>query len=119
MSNDELARRTKARRGASPRAMLGPHAHRFEERREGFMTDTDAAVPRRSRRLRLVRVVAVILVFLLALLVSYALWTVYENMFTPATVDHGPSMNMSPSPRGELSPTAARALKAYGGEAVW
>jgi hypothetical protein len=28
-------------------------------------------------------------------------------------------MNMSPSPRGELSPTAARALKAYGGEAVW
>src|SRR5207245_10053394 len=33
--------------------------------------------------------------------------------------DQGPSMNMSPSPRGELSPIAARALKAYGGEAVW
>jgi hypothetical protein len=58
-------------------------------------------------------------VFLLAMLVSYALWTVYENTLTPAAVDQGPSMNMSPSPRGELSPTAARALKAYGGEAVW
>jgi hypothetical protein len=28
-------------------------------------------------------------------------------------------MNTRPSPRGELSPTAARALRAYGGEAVW
>ena len=83
------------------------------------MTDTNATVPRRRRTSRLVRVVAAILVFLLALLVSYALWTVYENTLTPAAVDQGPPMNMSPSPRGELSPTAARALKAYGGEAVW
>jgi hypothetical protein len=83
------------------------------------MTDTDATVPRRRRRSRLIRVVAAILVFLLALLVSYALWTVYENTLTAAALDQGPSMNTKPSPRGEISPTAARALKAYGGEAVW
>jgi hypothetical protein len=58
-------------------------------------------------------------VFLLALLVSDALWTVYENTLTPAALDQGPSMNTQPSPRGALSPTAARALKAYGGEAAW
>jgi hypothetical protein len=58
-------------------------------------------------------------VVLLALLVSYGLWTVYENTFTPAALDQGSSMNAKPSPRGELSPTAARALAAYGGQAVW
>jgi len=83
------------------------------------MNDTDTTVPRRRRRSRLFRVVAAILVFLLALLVSYAIWTVYENTLTPAAVDQGASMNMSPSTRGELSRTAVRALKAYGGEAVW
>lgn len=57
--------------------------------------------------------------FLLALLVSYAIWTVYENTLTPAGVDQGATINLSPSPRGELSATAVRALKAYGGEAVW
>ncbi len=65
------------------------------------------------------RVVAALLVLLLALLVSYALWTVYENTLTPAALGLGSPTNMKPSSRGELSPTAVRALKAYGGEAVW
>jgi len=73
-------------------------------------------VPDRRRGYRLVRAVAAILVVLLVILVSYALWTVYENTLTAAAVDQGAS---KPSPRGELSPTAARAVKAYGGEAVW
>ena len=73
-------------------------------------------VPDRRRGSRLVRAVAAILVVLLVILVSYALWTVYENTLTAAAVDQGAS---KPSPRGELSPTAARAVKAYGGEAVW
>ncbi len=83
------------------------------------MTDTNTAVPRRRRSFRLVKVVAAILVFLRALSVSYALWTVYENTLTTAALDQGPSMNTKPSPPGDLSPTAARAVKAYGGEAVW
>ena len=83
------------------------------------MTDTDPQAPRKRRRSRLVNVVAAILGFLLALLGSYALWTVYENTVTPAALDQGPSMHTTPSPEGGLSPTAARALKAYGGEAVW
>jgi hypothetical protein len=73
----------------------------------------------RKRRSTPVRLVAAAVVVLLALLVSYALWTVYENTLTPAALDQGSSMNTKPSPRGELSPTAARALKAYGGEGVW
>src|SRR6266849_5861388 len=83
------------------------------------MTDTHTTGPRKKRGSRLGRVVAAILVFLLASLVSYALWTVAENTLTPAALDQGPAMNTTPSPRGVLSPTAARALKAYGGEAVW
>lgn len=63
--------------------------------------------------------VAAIVIVLLALVVSYGLWTVYENTFTPAALDQGSSTNAKPSPRGELSPTAARALAAYGGQAVW
>jgi len=66
--------------------------------------------------MRLVRVVATILVLVLA---TYALWTVYENTLTPAALDQGAATNAKPSPRGVLSPTAARALKAYGGDAVW
>src|SRR5438874_3923933 len=66
--------------------------------------------------MRLVRVVATILVLVLA---TYALWTVYENTLTPAALDQGAAANTKPSPQGVLSPTAARALKAYGGEAVW
>jgi hypothetical protein len=58
-------------------------------------------------------------VVLLALLVSYGLWTVYENTFTPAALDQGSSINTKSSPRGELSSTAARALAAYGGQEVW
>ena len=49
---------------------------------------------------------------------SYALWTVYENTFTPAALEGSP-INAKPSLRGELSPTAARAVAAYGGQAVW
>jgi hypothetical protein len=71
------------------------------------------------RRNRLGRVVAGILAVVLVVLVGYALWTVYENTLTPAAQAQGPSLNSKPSPRGELSPTATRALKAYGGEAVW
>ncbi len=40
---------------------------------------------------------------------SYALWTVYENTWTPAAV----------SQESHPNTTAARALNAYGGEAVW
>src|SRR5438105_13389254 len=75
--------------------------------------------PAVSRRSRLVRVVAGILALLLGLLVGYALWTVYENTLTPAALDQGLSMNTKPTPRGQLSPTGARALEAYGGDAVW
>jgi hypothetical protein len=64
-------------------------------------------------------VVAALLVLLVALLVSYALWTVYANTLTPAALDQGSSVNTQPSPPGALSPTAARALEAYGGEAIW
>src|SRR5438270_6628711 len=66
--------------------------------------------------MRLVRVVATMLGLLLA---TYALWTVYENTLTPAALDQGAAANAKPIPPGELSPTAARALKAYGGEAIW
>ena len=82
------------------------------------MADTDATVPRRRRSFRPLKVVAAILVFLLALLVSYGLWTVYENTLTTAALDQGLATNTKPA-QGELSPTATRALKAYGGEAVW
>jgi hypothetical protein len=58
-------------------------------------------------------------VLLLAVLLSYTLWTVYENTLTTAALDQGPSLNTTPSPGNGLSATAARALKAYGGEAVW
>ncbi len=82
-------------------------------------TDADRTGSRKRRTSRLVKVVAAILVFLLALLLSDALWTASENTLTPAALDQGPSINTRPSPRGALSPTAARALKAYGGEAIW
>ena len=76
-------------------------------------------VPHRRRGSRLAKAVAAILILLLAMLVSYALWTVYENTLTAAALDQGAPKNTKPSARGELSPTAARAVKAYGGEAVW
>ena len=53
------------------------------------------------------------------MIASYGLWTVYENTLTPAALGQGSTLNTHPSPRGELSPTATRALKAYGGEAAW
>ena len=47
------------------------------------------------------------------------MWAAYENLLTPAALGEGGSTNAKPTSRGELSPTAARALKAYGGAAVW
>ena len=67
----------------------------------------------------LIKAIAAILAILLAVLLGYAGWTVYENTLTPAARDQGASTNTTPSPRTALSPTAARALQAYGGEAVW
>lgn len=82
------------------------------------MADSVTTVPGRRRRSILVRAVAAVLALLLALLVGYGLWTVYENTMTPAALVGSPTNTMPSSP-GVLSPTAARALKAYGGEAVW
>ena len=73
---------------------------------------------RRSWRSALVRAFAAVLVVLLAFLAGFGLWTVYENTLTPAALN-GSTTNAKPSPKGVLSPTAARALKAYGGDAVW
>jgi hypothetical protein len=53
------------------------------------------------------------------MLASYAFLTVYENTFTRAALNHGSPINSKPLSRGDLSPTATRALKAYGGEGVW
>ena len=64
------------------------------------------------------RAAAAVLALLLASLVGCAAWTVYENTFTPAALATGPALNAPRTPAG-LSPTAARALKAYGGEAAW
>jgi hypothetical protein len=44
---------------------------------------------------------------------------VYENTLSPAALAEGASTSAKPSPQGELSATAARALNAYGGEALW
>jgi len=76
-------------------------------------------VPQGMRRSMLARTLGAILTLLLALLVSYGLWTVYENTLTPAALDQRSPVNAKPSRPGELSATAARALQAYGGEAVW
>jgi len=55
---------------------------------------------------------------LVALVAGLALSTVYENTLTAAALDQGsPSTQVQNG--GELSPTAARALNAYGGATVW
>src|SRR5947207_15732090 len=72
-----------------------------------------------ATRRRLVRVVAAIVAIVLALLGILALWTLYENTFTAAALGRSGSGNARPSVPGQLSPTAARALEAYGGEVVW
>jgi len=72
-----------------------------------------------ATRRPLVRVVAAIVAIVLALLGVIALWTVYENTFTAAALGLSGSGNARPSVPGHLSPTAARALEAYGGEVVW
>src|SRR5260370_35120544 len=72
-----------------------------------------------ATRRPLVRVVAAIVAILLALLGIVALWTVYENTLTAAALGLSRSGNVRPSAPGQLSPTAARAFDAYGGEVVW
>jgi hypothetical protein len=72
-----------------------------------------------ATRRPLVRVVAAIVAILLVLLGIFALWTVYENTLTAAALGLSESGNTRPSVPGQLSPTAARALEAYGGEVVW
>jgi len=72
-----------------------------------------------ATRRPLVRVVAAVVAILLALVGILALWTVYENTLTAAALGLSGSGNVRPSVPGQLSPTAARALKAYGGEVVW
>src|SRR5712691_8358814 len=72
-----------------------------------------------ATRRPLVRVVAAIVAIVLALLGVIALWTVYENTLTVAALGLSGSGSARPSVPGQLSPTAARALEAYGGEVVW
>ena len=72
-----------------------------------------------TRQRPLVRVVAAIVAVLLVLLGVFVLWTVYENTLTAAALGPSGSGNARPSLPGRLSPTAARALEAYGGEVVW
>ena len=62
---------------------------------------------------------AAIAVILVILPIAYGVWTVYDNTSAPAAVSAVASTSAKPSPPGELSATAARALQAYGGEAVW
>lgn len=56
---------------------------------------------------------------LFVLLGTYGGWAVYENALSPAAVGLSQSTNSRTTASGELSPTAALALKAYGGEAKW
>ena len=56
------------------------------------MPETGAMVPRRRPSSRLFKVVAGIVVFLLVLIVSYAVWTVYENTLTPAALGTAPDL---------------------------
>jgi hypothetical protein len=72
-----------------------------------------------ARRKPLVRVVAAIVAVLVALIGVLSLWIVYENTLTAAALGLSGSGNAQPSVPGQLSPTAARALDAYGGEVVW
>src|SRR5579859_6638815 len=67
----------------------------------------------------LARVVVASVAILLVLLGVLALWTVYENTLTAAALGLSGSGNPRPSVPGQLSPTAARALEAYGGEVLW
>jgi hypothetical protein len=72
-----------------------------------------------ATRRPLVRLVAAFVAILLALLAVLALWMVYENTLTAAALGLSRSGNLRPSAPGQLSPTAAHALEAYGGEVVW
>lgn len=54
-------------------------------------------VSRKRRMSRLVNGGAGILIFLLVLLMSYALWTVYENTLTLAALDQGSATTTKPA----------------------
>jgi len=73
--------------------------------------------PPKGRRSTPRRVAVVFALVVLALVISGGLWTAYENTLSPAALDRSPPIGRTSA--GPLSPTAARALKAYGGAAVW
>ena len=70
-------------------------------------------------RIRLIQLVGVLLVLLVALVLVLVGWTFYENTLTPAALQQASSVNTVPTPAGNLSSTAARALQAFGGDAAW
>jgi hypothetical protein len=71
------------------------------------------------RRVTLRQIIGGVFALLGVLVVVIVAWIFYENAFTPAAGAQGSTVNTQPTPAGSLSPTAARALQAYGGEAVW
>jgi hypothetical protein len=70
----------------------------------------------RSGLINLMRVIALLVVALIVVLVAY---TYYENAYTPAAIEQASTVNGVPTPAGQLSATATRALQAFGGETVW
>src|SRR5713226_714156 len=70
----------------------------------------------RSGYINLMRVIAILVVALIVGLVAY---TYYENAYTPAAIEPASTINSVPTPAGQLSATATRAVQAYGGETVW
>src|SRR5436190_23768170 len=66
--------------------------------------------------LAIVRVIVGVVVALVLIVIGY---TYYENTFTPAAIPSASSLNRPAVAPGQLSPTAMRALQAYGGETVW
>jgi hypothetical protein len=80
----------------------------------------------RLRRPAWPRLTILLLVIVLAVPLAYGSWTVYENSIGPCSVSAVPASaaqaGAAPaagSSSNALSPTAARALTAYGGETVW
>jgi len=70
-------------------------------------------------RIALRQIIGGVLALLGILVVVIVVWIFYENTFTPAAGEQVATVNSQQTPVGSLSPTAARALQAYGGEAAW
>jgi len=70
----------------------------------------------KSALIALIRAIGLLVVVVIVVLAGYIY---YENTYTPAAIDQAGTLNSTPTPAGQLSPTAARALQAYGGETVW